>query len=195
MKRIFTTCLAAFLLAVSAQAQDVWCHFGLQGGLSLNRYTTEIKNDKVGWHAGASLLVKMPAFFAVQPAVQFEHSKSTILDSAGQTGILDVNTINVPIAIQWGPDLGFCRVFVEVVPFFDFNLSGTMGETKVNDYINLFQFGTGVGAGIDVWRFQLSARYNWNFGNWQKNVSEGYPFKNPDDMKQGVSITLAYFFN
>lgn len=195
MKRIFTTCLAAFLLAVSAQAQDVWCHFGLQGGISLNRFTTEIKDNMTGWHAGASLLVKMPAFFAIQPAVQFEHSKSKILDSAGQTGTLDVNTINVPISIQWGPDLGFCRVFAEVVPFFDFNLSGTMGETKVNDYINLFQFGAGLGGGIDIWRFQLSARYNWNFGNWQKMVSEGNPFKNINDKKQGVSITLAYFFN
>lgn len=195
MKRILTTCLALLLFVASAKAQDVWCHFGLQGGLSMNRYTTEIKNDKVGWHAGAALLVKMPAFFAIQPAVQFEHSKSTILDDAGQKGILDVNTINVPIAVQWGPDLGFCRVFVEVAPFFDFNLGGTMGEAKVNDYINLFQFGTGVGGGIDIWRFQLSARYNWNFGNWQKNVSEGYPFKNLNDTKQGVSVTLAYFFN
>lgn len=195
MKRTIITCLAALLLGVSANAQDVWCHFGLQGGISLNKFTTEINRNMTGWHAGASLLIKMPAFFALQPAVQFEQSYSNMLDNTGGTGVLKVNTINVPIAVQWGPDLGFCRVFVEAVPFFDFNLSGTMGDTKVNDYINLFQFGAGVGAGIDIWRFQLSARYNWNFGTWEKIVAEGNPFKNINEKKQGVSITLAYFFN
>lgn len=197
MKRLLTISALAICITISASAQDVWCHFGLQGGLSLNKFTTEIKSNYTGWHAGAALLIKMPAFFAIQPAVQFEQSRSAVVTEEGQ-GTMNVNTINVPIPIQWGPDLGFCRVFVEAVPYLDFNLGGKLDikdSQSIKDYLSTVQFGLGAGAGIDIWRFQLSARYNWGLGNWQKISEEKNPFRMMKGNKQGVTITLAYFFN
>ena len=31
--------------------------------------------------------------------------------------------------------------------------------------LNRFEYGLGVGVGIEVWKFQVIGRYNWNFGS------------------------------
>lgn len=195
MKRIFFTVFISLLFIFSAKAQDASCHFGVQGGISLNKFVTpkEWKNNRTGWHAGLTLLVKMPAFFAFQPAVQFERS-NTEVPSANGVKRFNVNSLNIPLAVQWGPDLGFCRIFVEAVPFVDINLAAKLGDTDMKDSMNNAQFGMGAGAGLDIWRLQLKVRYNWGFGDWRKMTSDN-PFKDLSGKKQGLTITLAYLFN
>ena len=60
----------------------------------------------------------------------------------------------------------------------------------------------GLGAGLDIWRFQVVCRYNWNFGGLMKAnemVDDGLgaldaykTLKNANF--GGVTLSLAYFF-
>lgn len=195
MKKLFSAVILSLLFAFGTRAQDSSCHFGFQGGVSLNKYTTmkEFKSNIAGWHAGVTLLVKLPAFFAIQPAVQFERSNAEIpYDNGAQR--FKVNTLNIPLAVQWGPDLGFCRIFVEAAPFMDINLAAKISDTDMRDSIKKAQFGIGAGAGIDIWRLQLKVRYNWGFGDWRQTTSSN-PFKDLEGKKRGFTVTLAYLFN
>lgn len=195
MKKTLSILILLLSLAIPAKSQDTSCHFGLEGGVSLNKYTTmsEFKSNIAGWHAGLTLLVKMPAFFAFQPAVLFERSNADV-PMANQTGRFNVNALNIPLSVQWGPELGFCRIFAEAVPYVDINLAAKIGDTDMRDSIKKAQFGMGAGLGIDIWRLQLKVRYNWGFGDWRQMTASN-PFADLSGKKRGLTVTLAYLFN
>jgi hypothetical protein len=48
------------------------------------------------------------------------------------------------------------------VPYINYAL-GKSSKVGSWDDINRFGYGIGLGAGVDVWRFQFNARYNWDF--------------------------------
>lgn len=204
MKRYLIILAASVLLCFSAGAQTVSCHFGAQGGVTLNKLTNLSETFKgkslPGWHAGATFELKLPAYFSIQPSVNFEQSRSQLkLQDASAVSTLNVNCINVPISLQWGPDLGVVRLYAQAVPFVDFMLGGKMPDVwnadwgQVKDYLGTAQFGVGVGAGLELWRIQFSFRYNWGLGNWSK-IKEGSPFNLSNYQRQGMTFTLAYLF-
>ena len=78
-------------------------------------------------------------------------------------------------------------------------------ETGIADIIknegkldNAFEYGVGVGAGINIWKLQVIARYNWNFGTLGKlsdftNIGLN-DFKVENETFGGVTVSLACFF-
>ena len=78
--------------------------------------------------------------------------------------------------------------------------------TAKNDWAGLqrWEYGLGLGAGVEVWHFQISARYNWNFGSMfdaKQEITDVDAFVNK--MKGGISdktnfggvtLTLAVLF-
>ena len=85
------------------------------------------------------------------------------------------NRLTIPIAVQWGPDLGIIRPFVQAVPFVDVNLTsesalisaeGKKQWEDISGDVAKYQFGAGLGVGLDIWKFQFSLRYDWRFGQW-----------------------------
>lgn len=202
MKRFAVILALALGLSFPAFSQNVFTHFGLEGGIAVNKFT-DFQNFQekgiAGWHAGMTLLTKLPGFFALQPTVEFERSCSRITLDDGRVGTMNIDAVDVPIAVQWGPDLGICRIFIEAVPYVGFNIDGKSYNKydndweNVKDYLKTTQFGLGVGGGLDVWRIQLGIRYSWAFGNWATMTSDN-PFKDLDGKKKGITITLAYFF-
>lgn len=197
MRRLIVSIIIAMGCAVYASAQSVAFHAGIQGGLTLDRITlqTALQDFSIktapGWHVGATAMLKLPAHFAVQPSVNFEQSRSKHENGS----IAKVDAINVPIAVEWGPDLGIIRPFVQVVPYVDFLLGGSISAVKdeaafdFREVKSFAHFGIGVGGGFEVWRIQISARYNWGLGSMNK----------PDEIlksvnRSGVTVTLAYLF-
>ncbi len=197
MKKLIFSVAVAMICALGASAQSVAFHAGVQGGLTLDKINmqTTLQDFDIrtapGWHVGATAMLKLPAHFAVQPSVNFEQSRSKHEDGS----IARVNAINVPIAVEWGPDLGIIRPFVQAVPYVDFLLGGDLSTLKdmgLEDFKNLkntANFGIGLGGGIEVWRIQISARYNWGLGSMSK-PNEILKSAN----RRGVTITLAYLF-
>ena len=55
-----------------------------------------------------------------------------------------------------------------------------------------WEYGVGLGGGLQIWRFQLNARYVWNFSDIipqidMRGVMDKMSFN-------GVTLSLAYFF-
>lgn len=204
MRRLFACLILAVSVCLGASAQSVACHVGAQGGVTLAKLQ-DMKETfhgaaLPGWHAGVTLELKLPAYFSLQPSVNFEQSRTKfLLPEAQDPSNLNINCINVPFALQWGPDLGVVRLYAQAVPFVDFMLGG--GSTgamkpewgKVKDYLGKAQFGVGVGGGLELWRIQFSFRYNWGLGNWSA-IKEGSPLHFDNYRRQGWTFTLAYMF-
>lgn len=204
MKRILTIVLAAFMLTgISASAQAKW---GVTAGMNFN--TAKISDirleAKAGWNAGVSCLVDLPLGFSIQPSLVYiqKGADYSLIDALSV--VQKVGSINLPVSVQWGPDLLIARPFLDVTPYIGYSLSNKLeggiagvikGEAKLN---NAFEYGVGLGAGINVWKLQAIVRYNWNFGTLGKlsdfkNINLG-DFKVDNEAFGGVSVSLAYFF-
>ena len=72
-----------------------------------------------------------------------------------------------------------------------------VGKERVNEFMNRLQYGIGVGAGIYIWRFQVSFRWNWDLNPvFQKHGINDVPdFISLDNKKfNGGELSLAFFF-
>lgn len=204
MKRLFMMVVAAlFLCGITASAQPKW---GVTAGLNFNtsKFTDVDVKARTGWSAGATCLVDLPLGFSLQPSLVYHQKGANITDNISQ----NVGYLELPVSLQWGPDLLIFRPFLDVTPYIGYALSS---DTKVAlSGLNFdwdswegkkrFEYGVGIGAGVNVWRLQLIARYNWNFGSL-------YNVKGWDDIKDhipdlkrgsehfgGVTLSLAYMF-
>lgn len=204
MKRLFMMVIAAlFLCGITASAQPKW---GVTAGLNFNtsKFTDVDVKARTGWSAGATCLVDLPLGFSLQPSLVYHQKGANITDNISQ----NVGYLELPVSLQWGPDLLIFRPFLDVTPYIGYALSS---DTKVSlSGLNFdwdswegkkrFEYGVGIGAGVNVWRLQLIARYNWNFGSL-------YNVKGWDDIKDhipdlkrgsehfgGVTLSLAYMF-
>lgn len=204
MKRIFTIIASALILmSAAASAQTKW---GVTAGMNFN--TAKISDvrleAKAGWNVGVSCLVDLPLGFSVQPSLVYiqKGADYSVIDALSMEQ--KVGSINLPVSVQWGPDLIVARPFLDVTPYLGYSLlnkleGGLAGVIKGEASLkNAFEYGVGVGAGINVWKVQAIVRYNWNFGTLGKladfrNIEIG-DFKVDNEAFGGVSVSLAYFF-
>lgn len=186
-------------------------NFGVTGGVSLMSLRNVEMKSSVGYHAGLAYKFKLPVGFAVQPSLLY-HSKA--FGSEGEildTGI-NVGYIELPVSFQWGPDLLLFRPFIDVAPFVGYALTNevyvhvfdaeggpkTLTKNTWENW-NRFEYGLGLGGGIEVWKFQLVCRYNWNFGplmNTKGSIGGQSLQRQTSNIKNfgGVTLSLALLF-
>ena len=149
MRRFFLSVIAIVAVtSMTANAQIV--RFGVQGGFTSSNSTVKNFDTKSVslYQLGMALNFPIAAGFAIQPALVYQ-MKGTSLDKAIDAGIISsfqsletkVGFLELPVQIQWGPDLVAFRPYVFAEPFI------------------------GIGAGLEFWKIQVSARYFWNFGS------------------------------
>lgn len=203
MKRFLTSLVIALVISAAASAQGVSCHFGIQGGFVSSGFRGIDVKNLPGWNAGATMLMHMPLFFSLQPSVVYERSRLNVQIPGSEaaenaTVALSQNLVTVPVALQWGPDLGILRPFVQAVPYMSVNLKSTPEQgldvwEAVCSEVRKFQYGFGLGAGLEIWKIQLSFRYNWGIGSWA-DVKEAN--LNMFNRKyNSLNVSLAIFFN
>ncbi len=186
MKRILTAvavCLLAFSVQSSAQIK-----FGVTGGLNFN--TAELSgieaDSRTGWNAGLTCLVDLPLGFSLQPSVVYSQKGANLVSLGNFNASQTVSYVEVPVSVQWGPDLLIFRPFIDVTPFVGYAvnnkftanlgigkntpLSSTMevskqGEKLSWENLQRMSYGIGLGGGINVWKLQVIARYCWNLGS------------------------------
>ena len=165
--------LAAALFALGGsvvRAQDSAFQFGIQGGTTAATLSEAASGGVNGFHAGLSGLVNLPLYFSIQPSVLYEQADTNTGSAAAQQ--VKTHNITIPVALQWGPDLGLLRPFVQAVPYASFNVgSETSDGSDIS--INKSQFGVGLGGGLIIWRIQIAVRYNWGLGDWATVKSDG----------------------
>ncbi|MCF0163849.1 MAG: PorT family protein [Bacteroidales bacterium] len=190
MKKVYAFLAALALTAGfcnSAAAQGVV----IKGGLSYSNF--DLKNassditaligevrNYVGWHAGIGFQSGTAAGFSVQPELLINQKGTKIGDVNWR-----MNYLELPVNVQWGPDLVVCRPYIQVSPFIGYSIINKVSAKKnsviaplIQEFTkdaNRFSYGVGVGGGIEIYKFQISAKYSWNFGqvvSWKDYASQ-----------------------
>lgn len=215
MKKFLYTSAAIFLFCLTAVPSFAQGRFGLLGGVTFSSAKiSELKTSSVTqYHAGLTYQLKLPLGFSIQPALQY-HVKGTrldnVLEGAPTSFDLKVGYLELPVSFQWGPDLLLLRPFLDVTPYIGYGINSKMSAGAVSASNNWkeaclkrMEYGLGLGIGLEVWRFQIIGRYNWNFGSLysaKQLVDSDLSF--PQIMKSafsgsnfsGITLTLAFLF-
>ena len=102
-----------------------------------------------------------------------------------------VGFAEILVQVQWGPDLLLFRPYVFAEPFIGYRLHEDIfssSDISYADEMKKLEYGFGVGAGIDIWKLQVSAKWFWNMGTIYRGESESL------DKLHGLSVTLSIFF-
>ena len=218
-KLVFAAAIvAATVFCTDATAQRYnSARVGLMGGFTSS--STSIKNmDSKSvslYHIGVTAEIPILGGFAIQPALLYQvkgmsadkFNSSSFSESLGSFET-KVGYLEVPVQVQWGLDLLAFRPYVFAEPFVGFRVGqNTKGEVagKLKDDLKKVEYGLGLGAGVDVWRLQLSVKYFWNFGKiYDKDGNVGPigdtvkdavkdAVKNGNNFN-GVMVSAAFFF-
>lgn len=167
MKKIVILLAAAAALmlssAVSAKAEGLI----VKGGLTYTSASTvqELKNGKSGWEFGAGFQTETFSGLSLQPELLYKVKGVTLSDATK----VDMNYLELPVNVQWGIDLLIARPFIFASPFIGCNLGTKFSKESdlaatVKESVQKFEYGFGAGIGLDLFKFQITAKYNWNFG-------------------------------
>ena len=192
-------CAVALLCAVQSSAQK----YGVVGGATFSSIHGLENSSKTGWNVGGTVQFKLPLGFSVQPSLVYNCKAAELSSGVGSAG-LKVDYLELPVSFQWGPDLLIFRPFIDVSPYIGYALASKATiETIVSaplkwdsSSIQRFECGLGLGGGIEVWRLQVTCRYNWNFGalvnadTGFQSVREAFGERNFG----GVTLSLAFLF-
>lgn len=152
--------------------------------------------------------------FAVQPSVFYQTKGTKLSDIGPEKFRLDAKAgyLEIPVQVQWGPDLVAFRPYVFAEPFVGYGLyakakksqegiSPVKSTTFKGSGMARWEYGLGLGGGIDIWKIQFSVKYFWNFGSLYSESGKmndvGQTVK--DVFKDGrnfngVTFTLGFMF-
>lgn len=179
MKRLnillFTTLMLCFAVTANAQVK-----FGVKGALNFNDYKTKSisLDNRTGWQAGVMARFNLPIVgIGVQPEALFTR-KSTKLN--GET--LHTNYLQVPLNAIWTFGLGNIHAFIDAGPYFSYAV-----DIDKDFRAEKFDWGLGLGGGLDIGKIHAGVRYDWGLQNIAKESGENIKNK-------AFTIFVGYFF-
>lgn len=141
--------------------------------------STDVKNLDTKsmslYHAGLTAQFPLGLGFSIQPSLLYQ-MKGMNLSDAGNSTVSEIGKsfetkvgyVEVPVQLQWGPDLLLFRPYLLAEPFVGCRLNssakGTEDGQAVKDALKAAEYGLGLGAGIDIFGLQVSGKWFWNFG-------------------------------
>jgi hypothetical protein len=207
MKRIITllaVASASLVLAAYAQAQP-----GIIAGLtsSKSEMTSAVKDAEsiALYHAGLTYKIDLGAGFAIQPSLIYQ-VKGTKLgyleDSRSEDWKLKTGFVELPLGIQWGPDLVAFRPYAFAEPFIGYQITSSDKVDTFSDWTkqakNKFEYGFGVGGGLEIAsHIQISVQWFKNLGKmFDENASGAATWEEAKNFKnfQGIKFSLAILF-
>lgn len=215
MKKFLTVLAIVLSLAfASAATASAQVSFGVIGGATFSKLSKEVVKGEnmTQYHVGGTVQVNLPLGFSIQPSLMYnvKGSKFGTPDvPEAAAGDLTVGYLELPVSVQWGPDLLLFRPFLDVTPFVGYGLNNklSMVGTEViknawsENGLSRWEYGIGVGIGLEIWKFQVIGRYNWNFGSLMDFKSDidggvGSALKNTFERGKfgGFTLTAAILF-
>ncbi len=215
MKKIFSAAFLALALMFAGMADSsAQIRYGVIGGATFSKLsnTDLLGENMTQYHAGATVQVKLPLGFSIQPSLIYNVKGSKVgLPDVPDSPPADftVGYLELPVSVQWGPDLLLFRPFLDVTPFVGYGLNNKLSSGDVvtrnswsGNGVSRWEYGLGVGIGLEIWKFQVIGRYNWNFGslvNFKEDLESGGAF---DAVKNsfgranfgGFTLTAAFLF-
>lgn len=198
MKKIAAVAILMLLISSSAFSQ---AKFGIKGGLNFNSYkdvsgnVNNTWNNQTGYHFGVLIQTKVPIIgLGLQPELLFVRKGVEDPDVPANSFYLDY--LQLPINVQIGLDLLLFRPFIMVSPYISYAIGkGDMLVDTEWDNLNRLDYGYGLGAGLDIWKLQITGKYNWSMGKLQDATStpiNGTTLKNAKI--QGFQLSVALLF-
>ncbi len=218
-KLVFAAAIVAatvFCTDASAQRYNS-ARVGLMGGFTSSSTSIKDADSKSVslYHIGVTAEIPLLGGFAIQPGLLYQVKgvsadkfNSIPISKSLESFETKVGYLEVPVQVQWGLDLLAFRPYVFAEPFVGFRVGqNTKGEIagKLKDDLKKVEYGLGLGAGVDVWRLQLSVKYFWNFGKiYDKDGNVGpigdtvkdavKDAVNNGNNFNGVMVSAAFFF-
>lgn len=219
-KQLFLTAAAvisALSLSVNAYAGGYGkARAGVMAGVSSSSSNAKNVDAKsIGrYHVGLTAEIPVAFGFAVQPSLLFQTKGTKLSDVGPEKFRLDTRAayLEIPVQIQWGPDLMAFRPYVFAEPFVGYGLfakakkyEGDKAPVKSNSFdgagMARWEYGLGLGAGVDIWKIQFSVKYYWNFGSLYSESGKmndvgqtvKSAFKDGRNFN-GVTFSLAFMF-
>lgn len=204
MKKIilFTVCLLTLSFgAVNAQSPLI------KAGMNFNSHRdVDIKSlgtswkAKTGFHIGIGYQIEglLDDHLAIQPELLYVHQGSTLTIANIEIGDLNTSTLLLPINIQI-PLVSFeaVRPYIFAAPYLGF-LIGVGGDyMDRKDFsskdLERFDYGLGLGAGVEISKIQISAKYSWGFGKPFDGIDNDEWVLNKSTLK-GFELSAALKF-
>ncbi|MDR1593644.1 MAG: PorT family protein [Prevotellaceae bacterium] len=180
MKRILLISVAV-LLVVNIQAQ---LRFGVKAGVNFSKFNSKeqiLQSDGAAGQIGLASQFKIPLIgLGVQPELLYSVNKG------------DDNSIGyftVPVNLRWQPlPIPLIKPVILVGPYFGYAVN-FKGFQSIRDNIKRFDWGIGLGGGVEIWKFQIEGRYNWGLQNLSERIKEF-------GLKSNVfTLSVIYFFH
>ncbi len=208
MKRNLLLLVACLLVSLQGFSQ-----FGIKAGYNFNKMgdikiahenTTTVNSlksaveQKTGFHVGVLYKFQIPIVgIAIQPELIYSQTKGNVeLAYSGIEPIksnVSVDYLQLPVSLQWGLDLVLLRPFIQVVPYIGYCIGKDTNVKDLKVKTEDFNYGIGLGAGLDIWRLQISGRYCWDLGNMADYQWDGVSTLKGGKNK-GFQLSLALFF-
>lgn len=205
MKKILVLVTLFMLFSVQGFSQ-----LGIKGGFNFTSFgdinlgkdatlKTAFEN-KTGYHIGIVYKARIPFIgLAIQPELLYSQVNGSLAisgsDASASPMVTDMKLtyLQLPVGLQWGLDLMLFRPYIQAVPYIGLSLGRDNGTKNLQWDINKFRYGIGLGAGIDIWKLQISGKYNWDLGKVTDFEWQGVKtFKGGKN--QGFELSLAFLF-
>ncbi len=213
MKKSLVLVLVAVMSLVSVESQAKW--FGIKAGANISSLNDAQDNLLASIKSAANFQGGVAFNFgfgqkkivSLQPEVLLSFRDATVQSEDILPGVGDIKLsttrLEVPVNLQAGLNIGkLARVFIQAGPYFSYVLSDNTasiydtfkaipGISQEQFDLNKFEWGIGVGAGVEIFSFQLSAKYDFGINELKAADFEGMWAGMKD---RNFSISLAWFF-
>ncbi len=166
MKKVTLALVLVVITSAAAWAQASVA-LGVKGGLNFANINTNsvsaAYNSRTGYHAGAFVNIKLTKI-AIQPEVIY-----SVQGADAASGNYELGYINVPILLKFYLIGG---LNLQAGPQFGFLSSATSGGVDIKNLVESSETSVALGAGFDISKFVIDARYNLGLSDVDKSSTE-----------------------
>lgn len=193
-KLIFVLAFCVPALSLSAQNLP---RLGVIGGLNISTLTgVENTVSKTGYTAGlfTKLRIKESAF-SIQPELMY-----TQLGVKTDNSEYDLEYFQVPVLLMYDIELPALPImpYVFAGPYLGFNMLAEGGgrlSPDISEIVRDNDFGFILGAGIEVFRFTVGARYQFGATQVFENLDFNTGSVDGDERNSAISIVVSFSVN
>ncbi len=175
------------VIGVQASFSQAEVGLGLKAGLNLaNLNATSASatfDSRTGYHAGVFLKVKLTKL-AIQPEILFSQQGTTVKTTTASVE-QTLSYVNIPIMLKFYLVGG---LHLQAGPQFGFLTSAVASGVDVKSFYNSSDISIGLGAGFDIKKLSIDARYNLGVSEVNNNVTA----ISPSAKNQVFQISLGY---
>ncbi len=180
MIKKITLFVAVALIAISASAQ---LEFGVKGGVNLANLGGDVNDTKmkIGFMVGGFANYAVNDQLSVQPELMFSQAGCKY-DAGGDTYKIDLNYIVLPVMVKYS----FGAINLQAGPQFGYLLSAKDDGTDIKDGMKSIDLGLNIGAGYQMDKIGIEARYNLGLSNINDGTGE--------IKTNGIQVLVSYKF-